>query len=52
MEHRFPGAVPEIPVNDVDMAAAYYQNQPGFSIDWGGGDGGFAGISKQTAECS
>ena len=46
MEHEFPGAVPEIPVSDVDMAAAYYTNQLGFSIDWGGEDGGIAGISK------
>ncbi len=46
MEHEFPGAVPEIPVSDVDMAAAYYKNQLGFSIDWGGEDGGLAGISK------
>src|SRR5437867_1555307 len=29
MEH-FPGAVPEIPVSDVDTAAAYYKNQLGF----------------------
>ncbi|HEV7240288.1 MAG TPA: VOC family protein [Thermoanaerobaculia bacterium] len=46
MENEFPGAVPEIPVNDVDLAAAYYKNQLGFSIDWGGEDGGIAGISK------
>lgn len=46
MEKEFPGAVPEIPVSDVDAAAAYYQNQLGFSIDWGGEDGGIAGISK------
>ena len=46
MEHEFPGAVPEIPVSDVDTAAAYYKNRLGFSIDWGGEDGGIAGISK------
>jgi len=45
-EQDFPGAVPEIPVADVDRAAAYYQNQLGFTIDWGGEDGGIAGISK------
>src|SRR5207247_4546246 len=45
MEH-FPGAVPEIPVSDVDTAAAYYKNQLGFSIDWTSEDGGIAGISK------
>jgi len=46
MEYEFPGAVPELPVSDLDSAAAYYQNQLGFSIDWGGEDGGIAGISK------
>ena len=46
MEHDFPGAVPEIPVSDLDIAVAYYENQLGFSVDWGGEDGGIAGISK------
>lgn len=46
MTHDFPSAVPEIPVSDVDMAAAYYKDQLGFSIDWGGDDGGIAGLSK------
>ena len=46
MEHDFPGGVPEIPVSDVDRAAAYYKDQLGFTIDWGGEDGGIAGISK------
>ncbi len=46
MEQDFPGAVPEIPVSDVDRAAAYYKDHLGFTIDWGGGDGGIAGISK------
>ena len=46
MKDEFPGAVPEIPVSDVDTAAAYYRNQLGFSLDWGGEDGGIAGISK------
>ena len=45
-EQDFPGAVPEIPVADIDRAAAYYQNQLGFTLDWGGEDGGIAGISK------
>jgi hypothetical protein len=36
MEKAFPGAVPEIPVANVDIAAAYYKNQLGFSMDWGG----------------
>lgn len=42
----FPPAVPEIPVRDIDTAAAYYRDHLGFSIDWGGEDGGIAGISK------
>lgn len=46
MEHDFPGAVPEIPVSDVDTAAAYYKNELGFDVDWGGQDGGIAGISR------
>ena len=46
MQDDFPGAVPEIPVSDVDAAAAYYRDQLGFSIDWGSDDGGIAGISK------
>jgi predicted lactoylglutathione lyase len=42
----FPAAVPEIPVSDVGAAAAYYEHQLGFTVDWGGADGGIAGISK------
>ena len=46
MKSEFPGAVPEIPVRDVDTAAAYYQRNLGFTLDWGGDDLGLAGISK------
>lgn len=46
MNLDFPGAVPEIPVGDIDKAVAYYQSVLGFSIDWGGKEGGIAGISK------
>ena len=49
MSREFPPAVPEVPVNDIDKAAAYYQNNLGFSLDWGGEQGGIAGISK--GEC-
>jgi len=42
----FPGAVPEIPVRDIDEAVAYYQGSLGFTLDWGGGELGLAGISK------
>ena len=46
MNNEFPAAVPEIPVTDMDQALDYYQRKLGFDIDWGGADGGIAGISK------
>ena len=46
MKHNFPGAVPEIPVSDINRAAAYYEGNLGFSIDWGNEAGGIAGISQ------
>ena len=46
MKNEFPGAVPEIPVTDMDRALDYYKHKLGFNIDWGGADGGIAGISK------
>lgn len=46
MKSEFPGAVPEIPVTDIATAAAYYQTNLGFSLDWGGEELGLAGISK------
>ena len=46
MDHNFPAAVPEVPVNDIDKAASYYENKLGFQKDWGGRDGGIAGISN------
>src|SRR5687768_2822015 len=42
----FPAPVPEIPVANVDNAAAYYVNALGFTIDWGNDEGGIAGISR------
>jgi predicted lactoylglutathione lyase len=44
---RFPAAVPEIPVSDIDKVLDYYKNMLGFTIDWGGTEGGIAGISKE-----
>lgn len=41
-----PPAVPEIPAASIDKAAAYYVNALGFTVDWGGEQGGIAGISK------
>jgi uncharacterized glyoxalase superfamily protein PhnB len=46
MKSEFPGPVPEIPVTDIDTAAAYYQENLGFTLDWGGNDLGLAGLSK------
>jgi len=46
MKNEFPAAVPEIPVSDMDQALNYYQNKLDFHLDWGGVDGGIAGISK------
>ena len=46
MHLEFPAAVPEIPVSYLKKATAYYEHHLGFSIDWGGENGGIAGISK------
>lgn len=43
---RLPGAVPEIPVSDVEKAAAYYVKVLGFDFDWGNNEGGIGGISQ------
>ena len=42
----FPSAVPEIPVSDMNGALYYYERRLGFNLDWGGLEGGIAGISK------
>jgi hypothetical protein len=49
MRSPFLGAVPEIPVRDINEAAAYYENNLGFTVDWTGEALGLAGISKGTA---
>ena len=46
MKSDFPGAVPEIPVKDLNKAIAYYQHNLGFTLDWGEDELGLAGISK------
>jgi predicted lactoylglutathione lyase len=47
MKDEFPAAVPELPVHDVDQAAAYYVKNLGFTLDWGAeAGGGIAGISR------
>jgi uncharacterized glyoxalase superfamily protein PhnB len=42
----FPAAVPEIPADNVDRAAAYYVHTLGFTFDWGDDRGGIAGVSR------
>src|SRR5215208_474181 len=46
MNLELPTAVPEIPVRDINEAAAYYEKHLGFTVDWGGEELGLAGISK------
>ena len=47
MKHEFPEAVPEIPVENVDNAVAYYVTNLVSTLDWGGEQPeGIAGISK------
>ncbi len=46
MKSEFPGAVPEIPVSDLNRAAHYYQRNLGFTLDWSNEELGLAGISK------
>ena len=46
---HFPQAVPEVPVSNVEKAAAYYVNVLGFHFDWGNDQGGIGGISQ--GEC-
>lgn len=47
MNAEFPGAVPEVPVSDVNAALEYYASHFGFTVDWGDeGGGGIAGISR------
>ena len=42
----FPKAVPEVPVTNVEKAAAYYLKVLGFRFDWGDNAGGIGGISQ------
>ncbi len=46
MKSTFPAAVPEIPVRDIQEAAAYYESSLGFALDWSDEELGLAGISK------
>src|SRR5262245_50432592 len=46
MRSEFPGAVPEIPVQSIAAATAYYRNSMGFALDWSEEELGLAGISR------
>ena len=46
MKSELPGAIPEIPVSNIEEAIVYYQIILGFALDWDGGDLGLAGISR------
>src|SRR5262245_52491268 len=48
MNKEFPDAVPEISVNNVDEASAYYENRFGFHKDWGDQEGGIGQVSKRN----
>lgn len=43
---KFPMAIPEIPVSNVEKAAEYYVNALGFNLDWRSEHDGIAGISQ------
>jgi predicted lactoylglutathione lyase len=46
MNFEFPSAVPEIPVKSIAKAAEYYRNNLGIGLDWGGDEGGIAGVGR------
>ena len=46
MKSEFPGAVPEIPVSDINNALAYYKDNLGFNVDWCDEELGLSGISR------
>jgi hypothetical protein len=46
MDGEFPGAVPEIPVTNIDRAVDYDRRMLGFTLDFGDEAGGIAGISQ------
>src|SRR5262245_27520256 len=46
MAKEFPRAVPEVPVTDLARALKYYEQNLGFTVDWGRDGGGIAGISR------
>ena len=45
---KLPSPVPELPVSDIQAAAAFYKSKLGFSVDWIY-ENQIAGISKDSA---
>ena len=43
---ELPGAVPEIPVSDVEAAVAYYRDKLCFNLDWLEAEISLAGVSR------
>jgi predicted lactoylglutathione lyase len=43
---HLPGAVPEIPVSDINSATTYYRERLSFEVDWIAGDIDLAGVSR------
>jgi predicted lactoylglutathione lyase len=43
---ELPSAVPELPVSDIVVAAEYYRERLGFTVDWLARDIALAGISR------
>jgi hypothetical protein len=44
---EFPGAVPEIPVSDINRASTYYRDRLSFSLDRLDTDIALAGLSRE-----
>ncbi|MEP6765850.1 MAG: VOC family protein [Gemmatimonadaceae bacterium] len=45
---ELPGAVPEIPVSDINAATTYYRDSLGFRVDWVDAEIALAGISRDN----
>lgn len=43
-----PGAVPEIPVSDIDAATRYYRDKLSFGVDWVEEEIALAGVSRDA----
>lgn len=46
---RLPAPCPEVPVEDLARASAYYRDRLGFAVDWADEGIGLAGVSRDDA---